>query len=184
MDSTLQEDDRRILASLIGRRIILIESEAPDASMQVWGNLLLETDGIRLEITDYEEPMEYFGGVEDISRFRLNPVPDNREFHTFAENVPTVRTPLQGTVTGIELVNDLTELPNVPYRLAETVAIRIRTDRQVITFARDWIFSDSITIGIGYEPADDVIPDVESAEDSWKDDDPEVKVTRTVIHLA
>ncbi|KFI94599.1 hypothetical protein [Bifidobacterium stellenboschense] len=182
VDITFTEDMRQILKSLVGQRLVSLECERLDRTQETYGNLLITTESQKVELINEEEPTEYFGEVEDISRFICRRLEPNEEFRQFITGTRPMKYPLLGKVNTVSIVNDHVSMPEKQYDIQLSMAVILDTDAGETAFLRGWHFDEMITI-VRKSDYRSSLRSVAQVQSDWSDDPSSVTVERTLIEL-
>lgn len=182
VDITFTPEMRVILESMIGQRLVSLECERLENTQETYDNLLITTDAQRIELINEEEPTAYFGGVKDISRFVCRRIATGEPFRQFVMGETPMKYPLQGSVTGINIVDDHISLPEDQYDIRLSMAVVMHTTEGDIAFLRGWHFDEQITV-IRDEDYQNALRPIEQVESDWAEEGEPITVERRIITL-
>lgn len=182
-DIIVPQTTRDLLKKLIGNEFTYFECTSFLFDTLTYGCLLLETDEHRLEISNMQEAVAGFDAYGDFPVLRCRELNNNEVFRPFRDT-PVKKYPLQGTITGIDIVNDTIVAPTLEAPLERTQGIIAYTDKNIVTVSVDVMFSECLSIIVSPPDAECALPQVESIRKSWQENpEDDVRVTRTVIRL-
>lgn len=179
---TLTPAMRSILKSMIGQQLVSLECEHLDHTQETYGNLLITTDSQRIELINEEEPTDYFGGTEDISRFTCRRLVENEHFRQFVMGESPMKYPLIGTVTGVSVIDDHVSLPQDEYDIRLSMAVILYTTEDNIAFLRGWHFDEQITVVKGSDYRLN-LRTIDSIKSDWAEDGEPITVERSINAL-
>ncbi len=107
-------------------------------------------------LTNIQEPVDYFGYIDDIGVFKIQQAHDS-DIQSAFENVDQIDTPVQECIYRIILVNDCQKVSSnhVQYEMRLTRAIIFDFGSHQISFEKDYVpFSEEIEIRRGYNLID------------------------------
>ncbi|PJM73710.1 hypothetical protein CS006_00490 [Bifidobacterium primatium] len=171
-----------VLRSMQGERLVSLECENLNGNNTTYGNLLITTESQRIELINEEEPTEYFGEMEDISRFSCRRLAANEPFRQFVAGEQPRKYPLLGAVTSVSIVNDTITFPNKDYSIRLVMAVILNTSAGQISFLRGWQFDEQITVVMNKDYRKLLRP-VHQIREDWAEDEDEITVSRDVITL-
>ena len=152
------------------------------------GNVRINLGQYAIELTCYNSLFDLDGETVEMTSLACKKVELDEPFRPYVVK-PSHAYMVNERITGIDLVSDHVDVKGSQenYSLDIDVAIAIRTNKTVYTFAREIWFSSGmdITVSDGI-----VVPyTTEKCTADWSDDDPEegdavAEITRTTIRLA
>ena len=184
---TLTNEMLELLSQAKGKMLKSYEYFHDAPENYAFGSVRLNFARYSIDVDNYEEGFSVFGRVEDVPRFTCVKVNRKDPFGAFdpALEKKTRVYLVDERVEGVQVVRDevrVTRDDGTGEHLLVDQALRVFTPRTVLTFWRDWFYSEVIRIDAGPEPCE-IMP-VEKVKYDWGDEgeDP-TEVTRTIIEL-
>ncbi|MBQ5853318.1 MAG: hypothetical protein IIW53_04415 [Rikenellaceae bacterium] len=135
----------------------------------------------RIEFTDEEQSIAYFGAMEDWPILTCRTIPNEGHYAPFI-NQTLHRYPLLGTVQNIDITNETIMFPDEGYELTRTICVYIHTDRKTVSIGALSLFAEDLTVGMNTAPI--ALPPIREVEQAWRENpDDDVRVTRSVVQV-
>lgn len=146
--------DASVIQSWIGRNFRKYKCDAFEFTNSVTQIVGLYIGDEVYALTNIQEPVDYYGTVEDTAVSKLLVSDDNRIKSAF-KDTEMISTPVESEITSVKLVNEQQKMSinGIPeYEVWFTRALIIETGGREILFEKDTVpFSEEITIRKGYD---------------------------------
>jgi hypothetical protein len=175
---TLDESERSLLRQMIGKNFERIKypTQVIEGD-RLFGNILLMAGGACFEILNEVEKTPYFGMEEDVSRFHVKKLVDEKDYSPsiIFDSAPSQVTEriIDGKIEDILVVEDevnVFDSGKIFYSITIDTAIVFRMGKTSISISRDWSLGEEMSIreSNDYENA---IYSVKQMIDEWSDED-------------
>ncbi len=184
---TFTKEMEKVLSEIKGKTLKSLEYIHELGDGQAYGVVRLNMGRSSVELTNVEDGFEVFGRIEGIPVFSCTEVNRKEPFRPYGpdyDKTPRVYL-VDERVEGVQVVRDevrVTRDDGTGEHVLVDQALRVFIPRTVLTFWRDWFYSEVIRIDAGPEPCE-IMP-IEKVKYDWGDEgeDP-TEVTRTIIEL-
>jgi hypothetical protein len=170
----ITQEEKNLLKSLIGTKLLCFKSEKKDSWNRIFGNISLVSENAEIEIRNELSPTEYFGGeTEDVSRFVVKKISKENPF-TLMIVSDIFETTVNEKITDIILVTDAITVQdsgkNTIYEISTTESIVIKTDNSTFVLSRDWHLEEIMTFVKTSDYKRDIHP-IEDVVSEWSDEE-------------
>lgn len=164
--------DESIIKSWIGKKFKKYQCDPFDFTNSVTQIVGLFIDNKIYALTNKEQSIDYFGNQEDIAVFELTES-ENSQIKSAFEDTKQIITPIDGTITKIQLINENQKILKdgaLLYNVWLTRVIIFFVGGREISFEKDEVpFSEEIVIRRGYD-LENRVSGGESFLDGWNVD--------------
>ena len=171
--SCINENEKTLLKNLIGKELKYIKSEETDSWNRIFGNLSIVADNSEIEIRNELTPTDYFGDIEDVSKFKIFKITKEHPFELMVKS-QIVETNVQEKIADILIIQDEISVKeangNKVYEITMDTAIVIKTEKSSFVISREWsleeelIFSKTANYAASVYSVKDII-------EEWSDED-------------
>lgn len=133
-------DNVQILKEIINKRINSIIYTKPTI-----GNVGLEFDDNIVEISNYIKEAKFINNYEEISQLSIKKYKNKNQFNFLLKTAPKCKLNINEKIEKIKVVNDLIHYHD-KIDISYDVGIIIETTEHKYIIARDWAYSDSISV--------------------------------------
>ncbi len=165
--ATFTDEMKQLLSNTKGECFVSFECEKDEAFSRAFGNMRLNFNTFSIDLTNEEHTLPFFDENEDITHFSCAAVDPKNPFKP-AVVADTKVSPVDKTVTDIELITDTINVNNGEYEICFDAAIIIHMGDDVIMLARDTWFSELITIADNDNY--DKIFSIDDVKEAWSND--------------
>lgn len=173
INSCISKEEKVILKSLIGKKLDCIKSEQKDSWNRIFGNLAIITKDFEIEIRNELTETEYFGDIEDISKFKIRFISQENPFVLMVE-APIIETVVSEIIKDIIIVQDDVSVNDnngkTIYNITMDQAIIIKTSNSFYVISREWSLEEELIFlkSANYKNSVYSVNDVIS---EWSDED-------------
>ncbi len=177
--SCILENEKTLLKNLIGKELKSIKSEEKDSWSRIFGNLSIVTEDQEIEIRNELTPTDYFGGIEDLSKFKILKIMQENPFKLMIES-PIIETPVHEKIADILIIQDEISVTNLNgdsiYEITMDDAIVIKTESSSFAISREWSLEEELIFSktVNYM---DSIYSVKDIISEWSDKDSRTKAS-------
>jgi hypothetical protein len=169
----INEAEKQLLKDIIGQNLICFKSQKPDAWNHVFGNIAIIAENLEIEIRNELTPTEYFGDSEDISRFYVKQISEERPFRLMVDD-SVVKTVVNEKVSDILIVQDSVTVRDsngaLVYEIAIDTAIVIKTEKSTFAISRDWSLEE-LLVFVKTANFENDIYSVQQMIEEWSDEE-------------
>lgn len=174
IDHCITKEEKNLLKSLIGSKLICFKSEKKDSWNKIFGNIALVSENIEIEIKNELSPTTYFGGEnEDVSRFIVKQITNDNPFQLMIVS-DIFETPVNEIIKDIIIITDNISVhdsdKNKIYEIVTTESIVVKTENSTFALSRDWHLEEIITFIKTSDYKQDIYP-VSEVISEWSDED-------------
>lgn len=174
IDHCITKEEKNLLKSLIGSKLICFKSEKKDSWNKIFGNIALVSENIEIEIKNELSPTTYFGGEnEDVSRFIIKQITNDNPFQLMIVS-DIFETPVNEIIKDIIIITDNISVhdsdKNKIYEIVTTESIVVKTENSTFALSRDWHLEEIITFIKTSDYKQDIYP-VSEVISEWSDED-------------
>ena len=181
VDTSLNSSMISVLRETIGTQLVSLECLKLDKFNHTFECAAITTSISRIEFTDQEKSIAYFGAMEDWPILTCRTIPNEGHYAPFI-NQTLHRYPLLGTVQNIDITNETIMFPDEGYELTRTICVYIHTDRKTVSIGALSLFAEDLTVGMNTAPI--ALPPIREVEQAWRENpDDDVRVTRSVVQV-
>ena len=141
INQCMNEQEKSLLKSIIGQKLIRFKSEKPDAWNHIFGNISIVVENSEAEIRNELTPIEYFGDTEDVSKFYVNKITSEYPFNLMIVD-SVYETPVNEKIEDVILLQDIVVVKDacgkLVYEITIDTAITIKTEIFSFSISRDW----------------------------------------------
>lgn len=80
INQCINDQEKSLLKSIIGQKLICFKSQKPDAWNHIFGNISVVVEKSEVEIRNELTPTEYFGDTEGVSKFFVKKITSEYPF--------------------------------------------------------------------------------------------------------
>lgn len=162
-----------ILKSLIGKKLLCFKSQQKDSWNRIFGNILFVTEDCEVELRNELTEIEYFGDSEEVSKFYVNQITNDKPFKLMVED-SIAETPVNEVIEDIIIVKDEINVNDSSgksiYEITMDDAVIIKTNNSVYAISREWSLEEEL-IFIKTSDYKKDIYSVEQIISEWSDED-------------
>ncbi len=179
INQCINEQEKSLLKSIIGQKLICFKSQKPDAWNHIFGNISVVVEKSEVEIRNELTPTEYFGDTEDVSKFFVKKITSEYPFNLMI--VDSVHeTPVNEKIEDIILVQDVVIVKdddgNFVYEIKIDTAIVIKAEKSIFAISRDWSLEELMFFVKTVDFKKDIYS-VQQMIEEWGDDESEWNAT-------
>ena len=165
------DKDISMLQSMIGKYFEYYRADPFMYSTSVYGEVGLVVDKNAYCLSNYVQPLHYYGAIDDVGIFKIAKV-DIEDVKSQLDNTIMVDRPINQKIVSINIVNEIQELFKngeqiYEYALTRGLIFELE-DGLEISFEKDVWFSEDIIVNKGYKLVDK-FNDVQEFVDDWKE---------------
>lgn len=183
VQAVFTKEMKDILETMKGKTFCSYECHKTDAT-RIYGKCRLNMGTFAIDLYNYTQGLPFPGYFEeeDIAVFTCESVDKNSIF-TPCEIGASSHIYLVGEkIKSVEVVNDTICIDDGEYEITMDQALIIKTNENVYSFYKDWMFSEIINVQA--DRNNPVIYDVENVKADWDDDgQSKVDIIRTTTFL-
>ena len=174
IDHCITQEEKSLLKSLIGTKLLCFKSEKKDSWNRIFGNISLVSENAETEIRNELVSTMYFAGeTEDVSRFAVKKISKENPFKLMIVS-DVFETAVNEKITDIILVTDAITVQdsgkNTIYEISTTESIVIKTDNSTFVLSRDWHLEEIMTFVITSDYKRDIYP-IADVVSEWSDEE-------------
>ena len=174
IDHRITQEEKSLLKSLIGTKLLCFKSEKKDSWNRIFGNISLVSENAETEIRNELVSTMYFAGeTEDVSRFAVKKISKENPFKLMIVS-DVFETAVNEKITDIILVTDAITVQdsgkNTIYEISTTESIVIKTDNSTFVLSRDWHLEEIMTFVKTSDYKRDIYP-IEDVVSEWSDEE-------------
>ncbi|MBO4629809.1 MAG: hypothetical protein J5687_07675 [Treponema sp.] len=174
IDHCITQEEKSLLKSLIGTKLLCFKSEKKDSWNRIFGNISLVSENTETEIRNELVSTIYFAGeTEDVSRFAVKKISKENPFKLMIVS-DVFETAVNEKITDIILVTDAITVQdsgkNTIYEISTTESIVIKTDNSTFVLSRDWHLEEIMTFVITSDYKRDIYP-IADVVSEWSDEE-------------
>ena len=174
IDHRITQEEKSLLKSLIGTKLLCFKSEKKDSWNRIFGNISLVSENAETEIRNELVSTMYFAGeTEDVSRFAVKKISKENPFKLMIVS-DVFETAVNEKITDIILVTDAITVQdsgkNTIYEISTTESIVIKTDNSTFVLSRDWHLEEIMTFVKTSDYKRDIYP-IADVVSEWSDEE-------------
>ena len=174
IDHCITQEEKSLLKSLIGTKLLCFKSEKKDSWNRIFGNISLVSENAETEIRNELVSTMYFAGeTEDVSRFAVKKISKENPFKLMIVS-DVFETAVNEKITDIILVTDAITVQDsgkhTIYEISTTESIVIKTDNSTFVLSRDWHLEEIMTFVKTSDYKRDIYP-IEDVVSEWSDEE-------------
>ena len=174
IDHCITQEEKSLLKSLIGTKLLCFKSEKKDSWNRIFGNISLVSENAETEIRNELVSTMYFAGeTEDVSRFAVKKISKEKPFKLMIVS-DIFETAVNEKITDIILVTDAITVQdsgkNTIYEISTTESIVIKTDNSTFVLSRDWHLEEIMTFVKTSDYKRDIYP-ITDVVSEWSDEE-------------
>lgn len=164
---------KELLKSLISKKLVCFRSQKKDSWNKIFGNMLLVTDDSQTEIRNELTPIAYFGDTEDVSKFYVNKIDENKPFELMVAD-SIIDTPVNDNISDILIAQDTIVVKDqsgtIVYEITIDTAIILKMENYSYVISREWSLEEELLFvkTVDYEKA---IYSIKKIIEEWSDED-------------
>lgn len=163
----------QMLKTLIGTKLVCFKSQKKDSWNRIFGNIAVITDKTEIELRNELTEIEYFGDLEDVSKFYVNQISASKPFCLMIED-EVFKTSVNEIITDIIIVEDEISIKdssgNPIYEITMDDAVIIKTADSAYAISREWSLEEEL-IFIKTSDYKKDIYSIEQIISEWSDED-------------
>ena len=180
--AVFSDDMLNILKSINGKTFKSYECKKTGEDL-VYGIIRINLGTYSIDLCNYTSTIPFYGEFEeeDISCFSCALAEKNADFKPCETDQIAHQYLIDERIKEVEIIRDKISIGNGEYEITMDQALILRSKFNVYSFYKDWIYGETIRIGI--DRNDITVLSVDDVKNQWSDDKESVKIERELISL-